>query len=129
MPRHHRQKRPAEPTIALINIVFLMLVFFLIAGSIAPPLDPDLTLVSTRDLEGREPPDALVITADGRTLYRGAETTPEDFLAETAGAEEESEIRIVPDRDLPAATLLKTGRALQEAGASKLFVITERGIE
>ena len=53
-------KKP-EPAIALINIVFLMLIFFLIAGTLAPPLDKDLTLVRTAGLEGREPPDALVL--------------------------------------------------------------------
>jgi biopolymer transport protein ExbD len=61
-----------EPTIALINIVFLMLVFFLAAATLARPLDGDLRLVRTSDLEGRAPPDALVIHSDGRLAYRGA---------------------------------------------------------
>ena len=39
-----RQKKHREPTIALINVVFLMLIFFLVAGRIAPPLDADLQL-------------------------------------------------------------------------------------
>lgn len=38
--RAHRQKSEREPTIALINIVFLMLVFFMVAGTLAAPLDP-----------------------------------------------------------------------------------------
>lgn len=129
MRRRVITKRPPEPTIALINIVFLMLIFFLIAGSLAPPLDPDLKLVSTSDLDGREPPDALVITAEGRSLYRGQEVSPETYIAEIAGGQEAPEIRIVPDRDLPVETLLTVGRALQEAGAAKLFVVTERGLE
>lgn len=127
MRRARPTRRPAEPTIALINIVFLMLIFFLIAGSLAPPLDPDLTLVSTRDLAGREPPDALVVTADGRSLYRGAEITPEAYMAraDDAGAE----VRIIPDRNLAATKLLSVGRELQRHGAEKLFVVTERGLE
>lgn len=129
MRRRAIHKRPPEPTIALINIVFLMLIFFLIAGSIAPPLDPNLTLVSTRDLDGREPPDALVITAEGRSLYRGEEISPEAYIAEVASDQKAPEIRLVPDRDLPVETLLAMGRALQEAGATKLFVVTERGLE
>ena len=44
--------RPKEPTIALINVVFLMLVFFMIAGTLAPPLDPDLSLIKAEDLDG-----------------------------------------------------------------------------
>lgn len=129
MRRTTTPRRQAEPTIALINIVFLMLIFFLIAGSIAPPLDPELNLVSTSELEGREPPDALVITAEGRTTYRGEEVTPEAFLAAFAPGDDAPEIRIVPDRALPTESLLATGRALQAAGAAKLFIVTERGLE
>ena len=54
------RRKKGEPTIALINIVFLMLIFFLVAGTLAQPLDGDLELVETSDLEGREPPEALV---------------------------------------------------------------------
>ncbi|HBT01217.1 MAG TPA: biopolymer transporter ExbD, partial [Citreicella sp.] len=39
MMRKVRQKTEREPTIALINIVFLMLIFFLVAGTLAQPLD------------------------------------------------------------------------------------------
>ena len=48
-----KPKRQKEPTIALINIVFLMLVFFMVAGTLAQPLSRDLELVKTSDLEGR----------------------------------------------------------------------------
>ncbi|HBR39356.1 MAG TPA: biopolymer transporter ExbD, partial [Sulfitobacter pontiacus] len=42
MRRFAKSKPQREPTIALINIVFLMLVFFMVAGTLAQPLDPDL---------------------------------------------------------------------------------------
>ena len=69
--RRARATQKREPTIALINIVFLMLVFFMVAGTLAQPLDGDLDLVRTADLEGRAPPDTLVVHADGRLSYRG----------------------------------------------------------
>ena len=47
MRRFAKSKPQREPTIALINIVFLMLVFFMVAGTLAQPLDPDLKLVET----------------------------------------------------------------------------------
>lgn len=126
------RKRPKEPTITLINVVFLMLIFFLIAGTIAPPLDPELKLVSTTDLEGREPPDALVITAEGELLYRGAPMDPDQYLAIMAAKDKATHqvvVRIVPDRNLPALKLLGVGRALQDAGADQVFLVTERGLE
>lgn len=131
--RHTRpEKRGREPTITLINIVFLMLIFFLIAGTLAPPLDPDLTLVSTRDLEGREPPDALVIGATGLMTYRGQPMDAASYVAKMgdAGADAQvTTVRIVPDRELSAHKLLEIGRALQEAGADQVFLVTQRSLE
>lgn len=132
MRRPRPEKRVREPTITLINIVFLMLIFFLIAGTLAPPLDPDLKLVSTDELEGREPPDALVIGADGAMSFRGEPVDAVTYIAlmGDSGADADgAAIRIVPDRELAAHELLKIGRALQEAGADQLFLVTQRSLE
>lgn len=122
------RRRFREPTIALINIVFLMLVFFMVAGTLAQPLDRSLRLVRTQDLDGRAPPDTLVIHADGRLSFRGDDVaTPETYLAALDEADR-AEIRIVPDRDLPAGQLVAIARALQSAGAGRVMVVTERGL-
>ena len=120
------RRRQRDATIALINIVFLMLVFFLIAGTIAQPLDPDLTLVRTSGLNGREPPDALVIAADGTVSFRG------EFIGITAyiqGLENLAEVRIVPDRDLPAKGLVKVAADLRAAGAERVMIVTQRALQ
>ena len=122
-------RRKAEPTIALINIVFLMLIFFLVAAQIAPPLDRALTLISTRDLDGREPPDALVITADGEMAYRGALVTPAQYVTIKQESEPDlTAIRLVPDRDLAAVRLIDIGDELRALGMDKVFIVTERGL-
>lgn len=64
-----RKKAPrqkSEPTITLINIVFLMLIFFLVAGTLAQPLDSELSLVRAADLTAQPPANALVIDPQGR---------------------------------------------------------------
>ncbi|MGJ8544184.1 MAG: ExbD/TolR family protein [Sulfitobacter sp.] len=123
------RKSTREPTIPLINVVFLMLVFFMVAGQVAQPMDSSLNLVKTEDLEGRAPPDALVIRADGTLAYRGNDlATPEEFAAQLTEADRAA-IRIVPDRDLPAAALVRTASALRAAGAQKVIIVTERGLE
>lgn len=126
--------KKSEPTIALINVVFLMLVFFLIAGTLAPPLDRDVTLVKASDLEGREPPDALVVHSDGTMTFRGEAVATESALSvlgKPGKPQEEGEtaVRLVPDRDLPAVKLVEIGDALREAGAKRVFIVTERGLE
>ena len=118
-----------EPTIALINIVFLMLIFFMAAATLAPPLDGDLRLVRTADLEGRAPPDALVVHADGRLVYRG-ETLPDAAaFMDRAESAEAGEVRVVPDAELPAHALIRLGSALRRAGAGQVVMVTERGLK
>ncbi|WP_420585675.1 ExbD/TolR family protein [Ruegeria sp.] len=125
MIRFNRPRRKRDSTIALINVVFLMLIFFLIAGTVATPLDPDLNLVDTSELEGREPPDALVLHADGTLSFRGTPTDPETYLA----GREPAPVRIVPDRDVAGARLIEVTGALRRLGAVSVFVVTEKALE
>ncbi|UWQ77576.1 biopolymer transporter ExbD [Leisingera sp. M658] len=128
-----RLKPPAaaqkEPTIALINIVFLMLIFFMIAGTLAVPLDQDLTLIEAQDLEGREPPDALVAHADGRLTLRGKVLPDAAAYVTALNREDRAALRIVPDRNLPARDLVKLGNALRSAGAERVLIVTERALQ
>lgn len=129
MRRLAKARPQREPTIALINIVFLMLVFFMVAGTLAQPLDPALTLVKTRDLEGRAPPDALVIHADARLSYRGADIADVAAYLDRLSDGEREVIRLVPDRALPAKQLVALTRDLRNAGAGKVMLVTERGLQ
>lgn len=115
-----------EPTIALINIVFLMLVFFMIAGTLAPPMEGDVTLVRTADLEGAAPPDTLVIHADGRLSYRGAPVADAGSFVAGLAQDQRDLVRLVPDRDLPAQDLVRIGNALRAAGAKRILLVSER---
>ena len=121
--------RPKEPTIALINVVFLMLVFFMIAGTLAPPMDPDLSLIKAEDLDGRAPPDTLVIHEDGRLWLRGVELTSAAAFMERLPDDDRTIVRIVPDRDLPAALLIQITDDLRQGGAERIMLVSERGLE
>jgi biopolymer transport protein ExbD len=127
--RRVKSKTRREPTIALINIVFLMLIFFLVVGTLARPLDGDLQLVRTADLEGTAPPDTLVVHADGQMSFRGQPMgTVSEFL-DLRTEEERHTVRVVPDRDLEAKTLVSLARELKSAGVQSVRLVTERGLE
>jgi len=111
-----------EPTITLINIVFLMLIFFLVAGTLAPTQDARLTLVNADDLVATPPPDGLLVLADGTLLLRGQPVTA--VQAAVAGGT----IRIVPDRALAAERLIGIARALKDAGAADVIIVAERAL-
>lgn len=125
MIRSPAPRRTRDSTITLINVVFLMLIFFLIAGTIAPPLDPDLELVDTSGLEGREPPDALVLHADGSLSFRGNPVDPQTYMAEIG----QVPVRIVPDRNAPGPRLIEVTGQLRRLGAPSVFLVTERALK
>lgn len=129
---HPSLRKPQEPTIALINIVFLMLIFFLIAGTLAPPLDPEISLADLETDQSEQMPDALAIFSDGRLSYRGQPVRDaEDFVGEAlrksadAGLTDKT-IHLIPDRNLTAVRLLATISKLQAAGAERILLVAER---
>ena len=119
-------RRKPEPTIALINIVFLMLIFFMVAGTLAPPLDPKLTLVETDRLDRRDPPAALVLDAEGVLSFRGAVTEDVSLYVATLG--DAAVAQVIPDRAVSAVALLDVARRLEEAGAKKVMIVTEQAL-
>lgn len=122
-------RRKPENTIALINIVFLMLVFFLIAGALTPPMDARTTLIDTTEADPTRPPDALSIRADGTLIYHGEIITLEKRISELTNGNEEANpptLRILPDRELPANDLLKIVGASRTLGIGSVLIVTER---
>lgn len=123
-----------ESTITLINVVFLMLIFFLIAGSLTPPLDKEVALISSAESDQAEPPDALFVTAQGSIRARGAEITPAEYVA---GIRQDRllldgdaiTVKIAADRDLPAERLIGIVAELRDAGATRVSVVTERTMQ
>lgn len=122
------QMRQREPAITLINIVFLLLVFFLVAGTLAPPLDRDVQLIETRDLPVDRPPDALVIHADGSLTYRGNDIASVAAFLAVRDPETRDLTRVVPDRAVPATDLIRLAHDLAEAGSGEVVIVTERGL-
>ena len=101
----------------------------MVGHGVAQPLDPELKLVRTVELEGAVAPDALVVHSDGRLSFRGATVASVGAFLSARGAAAESTVRVVPDRDLPAAMLVEIGAALNAGGVDRVMVVTERGLE
>ncbi|GGB60223.1 hypothetical protein GCM10011316_35320 [Roseibium aquae] len=128
-------KRQMESTISLINVVFLMLIFFLVAGQLSPPADPEVTLSETRDAPPLAPPEALYARADGVLMHREKAVTAETYLTALAGQEDREDgrekplVKLAADEALPAVKLLDHVDALYAAGAGKVVLVTQRGTQ
>ncbi|RCL89625.1 biopolymer transporter ExbD [Hyphomonas sp.] len=122
MKRSKLQTR-RDPVISLINIVFLILIFFMIAGTLASPPDPSVRFVQTQDLECCVPPDAVSIDKTGQLRRGGAPVSLESLLDSPAA--DTSSLRLLPDRELPAVQLLKLVKELRASGRTNIIVVTE----
>lgn len=130
MIARRRRKTQGEPTVTLINIVFLMLIFFMVAGTLSSPPDSAISFVQSNDLECCASPDALSISASGDLARNGeAYASPQDYLAAypAAGEGVGEPLRILPDQSLPAARLLEILSQLQASGAGSISLLAENG--
>lgn len=114
-----------EPTLPLINIVFLLLIFFMIAGSFQLPLmDSIETPTQTLEVEGVafEPQDWLYVTQAGDTVYRG-QALP---LSDLSLAVKDGQSVLFADGELVGRDLSTILKALEASGAERVMLITER---
>ena len=121
-------RRRAEPTITLINVVFLLLAFFLVAGTLAQRPPETLRLVSLSDGTAAPLRDVVVLYADGTVAWPDGVT---EAAGVVAGLPEDAPrvARILPDRAAPAQALVALARALQEAGAVEVRILAETRVE
>lgn len=122
-------RRHTENTIPMINIVFLLLMFFLVAGSLAPRLDPAISLVAAEDTDPAQANHLAGLREDGTLVLNGEPATVEAVLAHArsmAIADQPTQVFIAVDAQAPANRLVELVGALRDAGADNVVVVTER---
>lgn len=123
MKRIGRRTRQ-EPAISLINIIFLILIFFMVSGTLARPVPVSIELVETDRLECCAGERILAIDREGRIFEGGqAVESPAAFLR--ALPEGETTVRLAPDRRLPARRLISLVSELRALGAQRIVIVTE----
>lgn len=123
---HGRAREPRENTIPLINVVFLLLVFFIVAGSLSAPRDNSVELASARSFDpARLDPFMIYITAEGAMRVGGAEMSMPDAVA-AASRSTRAHLTVVPDRDLGAARMLAILAELRGLTDRPLEILTRR---
>lgn len=113
--------------VPMINIVFLLLVFFLMTASIAPPEPFETRPPEAVTPDGAAGPARLHVSAAGALAY-GAASGPEALaaaIAEAAGQEGEGAVLVVQaDAALPAASLARLLGRLAQGGIARVELVT-----
>jgi biopolymer transport protein ExbD len=119
-----------ENVIPLINVVFLLLIFFMLAGALAAPepfrVEPPASR-SDAALENRD--RTLLLSADGRLALDGAPLPRDALEPAVAGLLEQhpgARLKLKADADVTAATLIDVMDALRSAGAQRVTLVTRR---
>lgn len=104
--RQVQPKRPVENVISMINVVFLLLVFFLITARITPPLPVEINPPEAKGAPFDGGADDLVFSQDGVVYYAGhSGEAVWPILAERKDGEP---LTLRVDRAAPGALLART---------------------
>jgi biopolymer transport protein ExbD len=118
----------AESTIPLINVVFLMLIFFLIAGTIASPISKELQPAETQEIETvPAKSDVVQVLKNGQIMYLGNEVSLSEILEIFPPLKTEEQIKVIADKALNAHRLIEILEKLRAAGHQKIRLITVKG--
>ncbi|KZK75555.1 Biopolymer transport protein ExbD/TolR [Pseudovibrio sp. W64] len=121
------QKRTFENTIPLINIVFLMLIFFLFAGSIDRDDAKNVSPAETQEQSSRELiAGALIIAPDGSISQNEQPVLVEDLIPLDGNKDP---LMVVADKALSGQTLARTLAALKKQGFSDITLVTVRAAQ
>ncbi|WP_439137143.1 biopolymer transporter ExbD [Roseicyclus sp.] len=117
--RHTDQDRAIVP---MINVVFLLLVFFLMTASLTPPPPLAITAPMAETPRSDPQPGTLYIAADGQMIF--GTMTGDAALAALSAARPNGPLPIMADAAYPAAELARLLPRLAGLGVTDIRLIT-----
>lgn len=116
------RKPRKEAIVPMINVVFLLLIFFLMTSQLAQP-EPFKVTPPVSSVEGEPESDpVLFINAEGRLSF-DAQEGDSAIEALAAQSNENDVIQLRADAELAAGTLAQVLRDLSAAGLSRVELI------
>ncbi|PTU32644.1 ExbD/TolR family protein [Stenotrophobium rhamnosiphilum] len=131
LPVPKREKRTDIDMVPMINFAFLLLIFFMLAGTLVPaqknPIDPPRsTLATPADPSG----NVLLIASDGRVGF-GTELLPESELptriAEWRKEHPQESLRVKADAAVDATRVINILQRLRASGIEHVSLLAARG--
>lgn len=116
--------RVEDSLLPLINLVFLLLMFFIVAGQLSDTPLPELPGV-TDDAKDQKPAADLVLNADGRWQVGGQDVSEETLVSQLPKPDETTPLKIAAANELAMAELESVLRRLEEAGYKDVVLLTE----
>lgn len=126
LTRPRKTSSSDDNLIPLINIVFLLLIFFMVAGQMKAPLAADIKLPSANTELTAERDIRLELSSSGELFADGQAISTEQLPALLAGPGDTGiRVLLLADRDTTAATLDPLLSVLRTAGIVNIRLLTE----
>lgn len=131
VPGEIKRSSGEENIVPMINVVFLLLIFFLLAGTLTqrPPFDLE-PVATTLQPPGEAPENGLYISAGGDLFFQGSAISLDALSVRVASADISSKaaLDVIVDRRLTGEKLFPVMEALSKSGLAKIRLVTERSI-
>jgi biopolymer transport protein ExbD len=116
----------------LIDVVFILLVFFMLAGAIERPEEIEVVPPASESDDSSDIEDvSILIGADGSVAFMGVRMGSDEELVRTAtvwfARRPDSSIQLKADSEADAVRVIEVMERLREAGAQYLVLITVSG--
>ncbi|MDO6800042.1 ExbD/TolR family protein [Shimia thalassica] len=118
-----RTRKANESTIPMINVVFLLLIFFLMTAQITPPEPFEVTPPEASVYAPATGQLVLHVSAEGEMAFGDAHGE-EDVLAALDDFVEEDELMLRADRGVPADLIASLLPKLAQAGVRHLNLVS-----
>lgn len=132
-PKSSLSKRSDNSLIPLINIIFLLLIFYMIAGQISYSDGAIVEVpVSTSDKQLLPPELQLTMTADGSVSINGVKpgpTTLNEALREALSKQAGSTVTIKADKNVRAHQLQSLLDSLKSNGVTDIMLFSQAAEE
>lgn len=123
LPRRARRGDPG--IVPMINVVFLLLIFFLMNATLTPGASSDIDLPLSATATAAEPEAALVLGADGGLAWGAArDDAAIDAIAAATAAGRLDRVMIRADATAEGAALARLMTRLGEAGVRESALVT-----
>ena len=114
-----------ENVIPMINIIFLLLLYFMIVGNLQPDYDI-VPPASTRQALPSPEVATVAVDQDGSLRFEGRPVTSAGLAGELASIAGIDSLKIYADAKVSALVVSKIMKAASEAGVLKFILITQQ---
>jgi biopolymer transport protein ExbD len=125
----HESQHPGIDLTPMIDVVFLLLIFFLLTSVYAKPMMPLNLPEAQSAVVSADPPVTIAIESDGTVHVNNQTATLQELhgvLSKLYSATETKDLNLMSDKSVPFGKVVEVLDLAKQAGVENISVITEK---